>query len=238
MESLAETTANWSVFPRAVGDFLPGVTGGDRFGLIFKNGRFRRSSARNVPLRFAVLFLFAHAMRAAVIRIPALRACFPSARPGLSRSIRTSRTSRTMAHARKPGVCSDDEFDADAQQHLLSEPQRKLCCDAMQGTEVTISRLQRSVAIALAAVQHGFEEEHVEPRTGYSLDLALPSSRIGATFFYQDRPRSDEARTVYINNLDGLCEVRLTQNDISDVRQSAESGVVLGTSMSWCSRRM
>ena len=51
-------------------------------------------------------------MRAAVIRIPALRACFPSARPGLSRSIRTSRTSRTMAHARKPGVCSDDEFDA------------------------------------------------------------------------------------------------------------------------------
>lgn len=48
-------------------------------------------------------------MRAAVIRIPALRACFPSARPGSSRSIRTS---RTMAHARKPGVCSDDEIDA------------------------------------------------------------------------------------------------------------------------------
>ncbi|EOD17655.1 hypothetical protein EMIHUDRAFT_255878 [Emiliania huxleyi CCMP1516] len=48
----------------------------------------------------------------------------------------------------------------------------------MQGTEVTISRLQRSVAIALAAVQHGFEEEHLEPRTGYSLDLALPSSRL------------------------------------------------------------
>ena len=48
-------------------------------------------------------------MRAAVLRTPALRACFPSARPGSSRSIRTS---RTMAHARKPGVCSDDEFDA------------------------------------------------------------------------------------------------------------------------------
>ena len=31
---------------------------------------------------------------------------------------------------------------------------------------------------ALAAVQHGFEEEHLEPRTGYSLDLALPSSRV------------------------------------------------------------
>ena len=70
------------------------------------------------------------------------------------------------------------ERGADGQQHLLSESQRKLCCDAMQGTEVTISRLQRSVAAALAAVQHGFEEEHLEPRTGYSLDLALPSSRV------------------------------------------------------------
>ena len=38
-----------------------------------------------------------------------LRACFASVRAGKSRSIRTS---RTMAHARKPGVCSDDEFDA------------------------------------------------------------------------------------------------------------------------------
>jgi len=70
------------------------------------------------------------------------------------------------------------ERGADGQQHLLCESQRELCCDAMQGTEVTISRLQRSVAIALAAVQHGFEEEHLEPRTGYSLDLALPSSRV------------------------------------------------------------
>jgi len=70
------------------------------------------------------------------------------------------------------------EGGAVGQQHLLSESQRKLCCDAMQGTKVTISRLQRSVAAALAAVQHGFEEEHLEPRTGYSLDLALPSSRV------------------------------------------------------------
>ena len=31
---------------------------------------------------------------------------------------------------------------------------------------------------ALANVQVGFEEEHPEPHTGYSLDLALPSSRI------------------------------------------------------------
>ncbi|EOD30188.1 hypothetical protein EMIHUDRAFT_460698 [Emiliania huxleyi CCMP1516] len=48
----------------------------------------------------------------------------------------------------------------------------------MQDTQVKISELQRSVAAALAAVQHGFEEEHLEPCTGYSLDLALPSSRI------------------------------------------------------------
>ncbi|EOD25641.1 hypothetical protein EMIHUDRAFT_237418 [Emiliania huxleyi CCMP1516] len=48
----------------------------------------------------------------------------------------------------------------------------------MQDTQVTISEFQRSVAVALAAVQHGFEEEHLEPRTGYSIDLALPSSRV------------------------------------------------------------
>ena len=28
------------------------------------------------------------------------------------------------------------------------------------------------------SAQPGFEEEHLEPRTGYSLDLALPSSRV------------------------------------------------------------
>ncbi|EOD24737.1 hypothetical protein EMIHUDRAFT_254754, partial [Emiliania huxleyi CCMP1516] len=44
------------------------------------------------------------------------------------------------------------ERGEDGQQHLLPAPQRKLCRVAM--------------------------EEHLEPRTGYSLDLALPSSRI------------------------------------------------------------
>ncbi|EOD06790.1 hypothetical protein EMIHUDRAFT_106715 [Emiliania huxleyi CCMP1516] len=72
------------------------------------------------------------------------------------------------------------ERGADAQQHLMiSESQRKLCRDAMQCTQAIISRFQRSVAAALAAVWGpGFEEEHLEPRTGYSLDLALPSSRV------------------------------------------------------------
>ncbi|EOD08235.1 hypothetical protein EMIHUDRAFT_359048 [Emiliania huxleyi CCMP1516] len=48
----------------------------------------------------------------------------------------------------------------------------------MHDTRVRVSALQRSVSAALAAVRFGFEEEYVEPRTGYSLDLALPSSRI------------------------------------------------------------
>ena len=39
--------------------------------------------------------------------------------------------------------------------------------------------MQRSIAAALATLQLGFEEEYLEPRTGYSLDLALPSSRVG-----------------------------------------------------------
>ncbi|EOD36009.1 hypothetical protein EMIHUDRAFT_226842 [Emiliania huxleyi CCMP1516] len=71
------------------------------------------------------------------------------------------------------------ECGADGQQHLLPDPQRQLCCDAMVATIARPSGLQRSVADALAAVRGpGFEEEYVEPRTSYSLDLALPSSRI------------------------------------------------------------
>ena len=48
----------------------------------------------------------------------------------------------------------------------------------MQDLPVTISHLQRSVADSLATVKPRFEEEYLEPRTGYSLDLALPSSRV------------------------------------------------------------
>ncbi len=42
------------------------------------------------------------------------------------------------------------------------------------------SELQRRVGRALAAVYPdvAFDEEHIEPRTGYSIDLALPSSRL------------------------------------------------------------
>ena len=48
----------------------------------------------------------------------------------------------------------------------------------MHDTRVRVSALQRSVSAALAAIRFGFEEEYVKPRTGHSLDLALPSSRI------------------------------------------------------------
>jgi len=49
----------------------------------------------------------------------------------------------------------------------------------MMATVAQLSGLQRSIAAALATLQLGFEEEYLEPRTGYSLDLALPSSRVG-----------------------------------------------------------
>ena len=48
----------------------------------------------------------------------------------------------------------------------------------MMATVAQLSGLQRSIAAALATLQLGFEEEYLEPRTGYSLDLALPSSRV------------------------------------------------------------
>ena len=65
------------------------------------------------------------------------------------------------------------ERGADGQQHLLSESQRQLCCDAMQGTLVTTSRLQRSVADSLATVKPRFEEEYLSR-------ISTPSSSLGS----------------------------------------------------------
>ena len=70
------------------------------------------------------------------------------------------------------------ERSAKEQHHLLSDSQRLLFREAMQMTVARPSSLQRSVSDAISAVRSGFEEEYLEPRTGYSLDLALPSSRI------------------------------------------------------------
>ena len=46
----------------------------------------------------------------------------------------------------------------------------------------------------------------------------LPSSWVGATCFYHDRPRGDETQTVYLDTLDGLCEMELTHDETSDVK--------------------
>ena len=69
------------------------------------------------------------------------------------------------------------EHGADAQQYLLSASQRQLCCAALR-EPTTTSKLQRSVWAAILGVRSGSTMEYVEPLTGYSLDLALPSSRI------------------------------------------------------------
>ena len=47
---------------------------------------------------------------------------------------------------------------------------------------------------------------------------SLPTAWVGATFFYHDRPLGDETHEVYVDTLDGLCELHLTKDEISDVR--------------------
>ena len=42
---------------------------------------------------------------------------------------------------------------------------------------------------------------------------------VGATFFYEDRPSGEERREVYVDTLDGLCELRLTAEEADDVRE-------------------
>ena len=61
---------------------------------------------------------------------------------------------------------------------MLPAPQRQLCRDAMAAATPQPSLLQADVGGVLAGIRPGFEEEYVEPQTGYSLDLALPSSRL------------------------------------------------------------
>ena len=47
---------------------------------------------------------------------------------------------------------------------------------------------------------------------------SLPTFWVGAMFFYHDRPQGDETHEVYVDTLDGLCELHLTKDEISDVR--------------------
>ena len=77
------------------------------------------------------------------------------------------------------------------QPHLLRHELRQQCRSAMQGAEVHPSLLQRSVAAVAGKLLSGFEEEVVEPLTGYSLDVALRSSRVaievdGPSHFVRD----------------------------------------------------
>ena len=41
---------------------------------------------------------------------------------------------------------------------------------------------------------------------------------MGATFFYTDKPIGKELHIVYADTLDGLCELRLTDSDVADLR--------------------
>ena len=61
---------------------------------------------------------------------------------------------------------------------LLPAPLSQRCRDAMLACCTRPSRLQQSVGTTLAELYPGFEEEALEPSTGYSLDLALPSRRV------------------------------------------------------------
>ena len=71
---------------------------------------------------------------------------------------------------------SGDSVSSEAR--LLPPAVRQRCRDAMEEDGTHSSRLQRSVASVLDAVHPGFEEELVEPQTGYSIDIALRSSCI------------------------------------------------------------
>eukprot|EP00966_Prymnesium_polylepis_P093589 2165936-Prymnesium_polylepis.1 len=47
----------------------------------------------------------------------------------------------------------------------------------MEASRTTSSLLQTDVGLQLSKLETGWEEEFLEPTTGYALDLALPSQR-------------------------------------------------------------
>jgi len=64
--------------------------------------------------------------------------------------------------------------------NVLSAELLQLCRRALQSTESHASRLQRDVGAMLGdAFPSAIAAEHIEERTGYSIDLALPSVRLG-----------------------------------------------------------
>jgi len=80
--------------------------------------------------------------------------------------------------------------------HLLGDELRRRCCDAMQDAATHPSQLQRSVGAVVDEIHPGFEQETIEQQTGYSLDLALRSSRVaievdGPSHFLRDSSRGE-----------------------------------------------
>ena len=77
------------------------------------------------------------------------------------------------------------------ERQLLPPPLRQRCREAMETGANHASQLQRAVGYTLASLRPGFEEEVIELRTSYSLDLALQSLRVavevdGPSHFVQD----------------------------------------------------
>jgi len=64
-----------------------------------------------------------------------------------------------------------------ADEQLLESSALQRCRDAMVASRTTSSLLQRDVGQKLSKLETGWEEEFLEPTTGYALDLALPAQR-------------------------------------------------------------
>jgi len=64
-----------------------------------------------------------------------------------------------------------------ADEQLLELSVRQRCRDTMEACRTTSSLLQTDVGLQLSKLETGWEEEFLEPTTGYALDLALPAQR-------------------------------------------------------------
>ena len=77
-----------------------------------------------------------------------------------------------------------------ADEQLLEPLFRQRCFDVMAAAQTRCSGFQHEVGSELAKLLSGMEEEFVDEATGYSLDFALPASRLavevdGPWHYYQ-----------------------------------------------------
>ena len=79
------------------------------------------------------------------------------------------------------GECYSAELERICRHTTLGRPDDLERRDAAVWQDVPMSKLQRRVAVAARVVypHHPLNVEYVEPLTGYSLDFALPASRVG-----------------------------------------------------------